>query len=1476
MTETSANISPKPVSPRVGYALLAALAFVPPLLTARGEVAADTKQYLYLDPGRLLDRAVSMWDPNIGMGTVTHQNIGYLFPMGPFYWTFDRLGVPDWVAQRLWLGALVFAAAAGVLYLCRTLGRTGPGVVVAALAYAFSPYSLHYAARISVILLPWAALGWLLGLTIRALREGGWRYPALFAMTVQVVGGVNATALVFAGVAPALWVIHSTLLTRDVPIRRAAAAVGRIGALTLVTSLWWIAGLSIQGGYGINILKYTETVKAVARTSMPNEVLRGLGYWFFYGQDRLGPWVESARSYTQRPALILLGYGLACLALLSAGVIRWRHRSYFVLVALAGTVIAVGAHPYDSPTPLGSVFKAFASNSKAGLALRSTGRAIPLVVLGLAMLLGAGVDAASGWLASHGRAALSTAVGIVVGALVLANFPALHDGTYYGRNLQRPEEIPGYWTQAADFLDSRGDATRVMELPGADFAAYRWGNTVDPITPGIMDRPYVARELIPYGNEATADLLNAFDRRIQEGVSDPDGFHDLLSRMSVGDVVLRNDIQYDRYDLVRPRSLVRLFTPAPEGISAVTTFGDVAAGSPAPDWLDPEVLAWPPNEGDPSPVMVYEVADALPIVRAESERGSTVVSGSGEGLVDASDVGLLSGAGVILYSASYPDPEELRDAVPEGSVLVVTDSNRRRGRRWSTVLDNTGYTEQAGEEPYAYDPSDARLDVFPGQSEDAYTVVEQRGVRRVVATAYGNPITFTPEDRPANSLDGDIDTAWRVAAFDEAIGQSILVDLEGPITTDQVDLVQPLKGPRERWATEVELRFDGGSPLRVALDDESRSEEGQTVRFDERSFSTLEIVITDTNAGRRPFHPGASPVGFAEIRLRDDSSGPVRVDEVVRMPSDLTDALDGATADHPLVILMSRQRQLPVPPRSDEEESLVRSFTLPADRTFTLTGEARLATGAPGKVVDALLGLPSVADGGVSAEASASLPGCARCRPPAAVDGDPATAWNTPFSDVVGQWVEYGAAEPVTFDHLDLRVVADGRHSVPTRLRVEAGGGAREVDVPAVADGSVENATAGVDLRFPALTGRRVRVTVLATREVSAADYFSDVPKAAPVGVAELGIPGMRLSTAPRRVPAHCRDDLLTIDGEPFAVQIVGDHRDAEVLRPLEIRPCDPSDPTTAATLELSSGEHVLRSTPGNITAVDIDRLVLTSAVGDAAPGVDAGRVTGISAEPSVAPAVSVEEEGRTSMRVRIEGALEAFWLVLGESKNAGWSARIVGGDSLGSSRLVDGYANGWRIDPEGGGAFEVEVTWVPQRRVAASLVVSALGMILCASIAAATWRRRRSGSIGTGDGASARPASAPVLANPFVGVSGPVPAFVVVVGALGAGVGAAAVVAPWVGLVVAALVAAALARPGVRGVLALLPPVLLGLAGLYIAYMQHRDRVPPVFEWPTMFPRARTLGWLAIVLLGADAVVEVLRARSSSAGSEGGRRDGA
>jgi len=58
----------------------------------------------------------------------------------------------------------------------------------------------------------------------------------------------------------------------------------------------------------------------------------------------------------------------------------------------------------------------------------------------------------------------------------------------------------------------------------------------------------------------------------------------------------------------------------------------------------------------------------------------------------------------------------------------------------------------------------------------------------------------------------------------------------------------------------------------------------------------------------------------------------------------------------------------------------------------------------------------------------------------------------------------------------------------------------------------------------------------------------------------------------------------------------------------------------------------------------------------------------------------------------------------------------------------------------------------------------------------------------------------------------------------------------------------------------------------VYVVYLQHHFRFPPVFEWPTLFPFGRPLGWLAVVLLALDVLVE--RAGSVRAGAGGAARE--
>ena len=202
------------------------MAYLPILLTSPGKVVADTKEYLYLDPGRLLERAPYMWTPNIALGTVTHQQIGYLFPTGPYYWIMHMLGVPAWVSQRLWFGTILIVAALGVLYLMRTLHVRGPGVPLAAVdVHARARTRSNFVSRISVLLLPMCGLPWMLAFAIRAARSRRPRVAISRALRARgaVVGSINLTALVFVGIAPVLWIVYAVVGdTRDRLATRAA------------------------------------------------------------------------------------------------------------------------------------------------------------------------------------------------------------------------------------------------------------------------------------------------------------------------------------------------------------------------------------------------------------------------------------------------------------------------------------------------------------------------------------------------------------------------------------------------------------------------------------------------------------------------------------------------------------------------------------------------------------------------------------------------------------------------------------------------------------------------------------------------------------------------------------------------------------------------------------------------------------------------------------------------------------------------------------------------------------------------------------------------------------------------------------------------------------------------------------------------------------------------------------------------------
>ena len=837
---------------RADILLLAALAYLPTLASSPGQMPSDTKLYLYLDPGRLVSDAPWSWDTRQFGGWVPHQTISYLWPSGPWYWLFETLGVPVWIAHRLWLGTLLVAGGLGVRWLARRLGLPAAGALVAALIYQLSPYILPYVSRTSLMLLPWAALGWLIGLTMLAAQRGGWRHPAIIALVLATVGAPNATAILMIAPGPVLWLLHATV-QREIDWRRALATAGRIGALALLTALWWMSMLSVQGRYGADVLGYSESLEAVSATARAPETIRGMGYWLAYVRDPFAATTTAALDYMSSPGLIVTSFTLVTVGAAGLAITRWSQRRFAAVLVLVGTVLAVGVYPIDDPSPLMSML---ASNSRSApaLALRSSTRALPLSTLGLALGAGAFVAALAGWLRRRpGRRASRFAAvpAALVGVVAVVNVPVVWTAGFVDPALARDDELPSSWVEAAAALDALEPGFRVLQLPGTEFGAYRWGYTVDPPLPGLTERPLLTRDLLPLGTPALMDTLFALDDRFQQRIVEPASIAPLARLFGVDTIVITGDVAFDRFRTPRPEPTSALFADGLPGLGEPIRFGTPFVNEPDVPMIDEESLS---QAGSRRP-------GGADRARAGDRSGADHPGGdafgprrrNGDGIVDAAAAGLIDGTEV-LRAAGALSGDDLAAAADDASLLIATDTNRRRAHQWRGSQDVVGFTEDDDlERPdlLRVDPADQRLPVFGPGPSPAETVAVQRGPVRARVTAYGEPFAYRPEDRAVMAIDGDLATAWRVADRADPTGEAIELTLDDP--SDTLVLVQPLDPTTNRWITGV----DRGGRRRRADAAGARRDIADRHRPDHRAPGGRAGDHADDHDDRRGPHPAS-------------------------------------------------------------------------------------------------------------------------------------------------------------------------------------------------------------------------------------------------------------------------------------------------------------------------------------------------------------------------------------------------------------------------------------------------------------------------------------------------------------------------------------------------------------------------------------------------------------------------------------------
>jgi arabinofuranan 3-O-arabinosyltransferase len=1257
------------------------LAFALAFIQRPGETVFDSRIELTVDVGLFMDRVKDVWSPTADLGHAqSGQFVGYLFPMGPWYAGWDATGLPIWIGQRLWLGALLALAAVGVIRLMDALHdpRRGISTAYAAAVYMLAPYVAVFVSGSSVTLLAYAALPWLLLAAHRGPRTPrGWRWPAVSALLIAAAGGgVNA--------AVALWVVLGglLLLAYEVavlrwPGRAALSFLWRAAVCGFMASAWWLVPVLLQGIHGEDFIGFTEGPETIWATTSLSESVRGLGYWLLYLAVGGEPVRSISATYLFEPVVVAATFLVPLLAV--AGFRwsrRWAYGPFFALVA--GGALLVMAAGFPEGAPMRKLLSAVYYESESLRFLRTTYKAAPLLALSVACLGGVALAALTARAHTRrlqrpdARLAHVWPVAAAVALPVLAGLPLVT-----GKAIEREYaygDIPGYWRSAvADSERSTPSGKRVMVLPGALFAWYRWGYTVNGVAPAMTHHPVLQREVVRYAPPRASQLQAEVDDLIQQARLVPGQLDPLLELLGVGEVLVQSDYRPAPSGALDRASLSEALSDQPGFSDPVENYGTVRTYVPAPGrggrpQRVPDIRRFAtPGEGGAG------------IVRLHPWAGAVVLDGDAEGITNLAAVGRLNTRRALFYAGDL-DRDRLAQLAGDGATLVFTDSHRRRVLESNQLRANRGPTVGAGDRLPREWPS---YDLFPERGTSAQTVARYTGLEYLRAPLFRSFAVY-PEHRPYAALDGDPETSWLASetTFEPKRQRWMELAFRRP---RQVPSIRVLPQRDSAGLTdELAVSVNGGSERHVDL-----HAGWNTVPIDAGDVRRLRLRVLGTDGF------GDRPGGIAEL----DVPG-LEVREALRLPTLLPRLAAGLPLSASPMLVLLRRTTADFPFRAgndvgdesagsqidmvDAERGLVRDVTLPARRGFHIRGLASVDPAAPDQRIDRLAG----AQLGWRFSSSGRFEGVPRHRASSAFDGDPATAWVG--NAVPGSFPWFGWRSPLRHTVRELRLApGPPEYSFPRRVRiVGANGFAVSRDVPRSGRVLLPRPVRTRGLRIFVVEGRVSRRPRRALRAVA---------------VGEVTVPGLRPPRPRRSGPlrGRCGDIVLRAGGQRRTARLSGSVRDLNAGRPLRIRGC-------GGPMPLHRGATRLTAPPGRVARLDYLALI--------APAPRPRGATPSSSSRVLSPGSSPLGGRREDVRLDIA---EPSWLVLAESYSRGWTAWCFGPDGherpLGAPTPIDGYANGWPVD---GRCERARFAFRPQRLADLSYVISgaaALTLLLLA-----------------------------------------------------------------------------------------------------------------------------------------------------------------
>ena len=554
---------------RVRHAVVALVFLAVALNTDQGRVIDDTKLDLTVRPMALLQRALHLWDPLGSAGQLQNQAYGYLFPMGPFFAGAHAIGLPAWVAQRLWWALLLSVSYAGFLLLARRIGiGTNWTRLVAGVGFALAPHVLTVLGRSSVEVWPPAMAPWVLvplvgvGAAVRPRRAA-----ALSGLAVLAMGGVNAAVDLAALLPAVLW-----LLTRRWSLAWLRLALWW-GLAVLASTLWWVVPLLTLGRFSPPFLDFIESAAYTTRTTSLVETLRGTADWVAY----LGE-AGSRAGYAllTQPLLVLMTVLLVVLGLVGIAWRRTPERTWLVLMVLVGAALVTMGHvgPVDGPaaeeirSALDGVLAPLRNVHKFDILIR------------LALALGTASALA---LLSHGRTTAESrflrSVVATGGAFVVLGAAA----PFFGLGASPSgafDGVPDHWSQATSWLEEHDAGRAHAPAAGVALRAVHVGHDGRRADPGprthSVGHPECRAPQLG-GAHPVARWHRAAGRERPWRTRPPAGPRDGGVRY----LLVRNDLAYGAAGATR-LSTVRAALSTTPGVSLAASFGPYTGGGSSP------------------------------------------------------------------------------------------------------------------------------------------------------------------------------------------------------------------------------------------------------------------------------------------------------------------------------------------------------------------------------------------------------------------------------------------------------------------------------------------------------------------------------------------------------------------------------------------------------------------------------------------------------------------------------------------------------------------------------------------------------------------------------------------------------------------------------------------------------------------------------------------------------------------------------